>query len=402
MIPSEGLNGGSPSFSSIPSGNVGSIINVSGVVMVWNGTQYVESRSVPKAYGTLRLASIGDSIVRGVGGISLSGCMQSGGRVRLVRNGGVAGENAAQVLARTPAFLDANPCDVLAVGVGTNDGRQGVTDASFETSLRAIFSAAQSRGIKVVYLCPPPNNEGATQRTAIQAKIRVAQKVCTSMGALFSYRFRDSNDGTFAYKAGKNEDSIHPHRSTHWPEGAGLIADMVQAGMLPGPSNAITMSNTDPANLFTNSTLQADAGGLATGITNLGAFTATMEAGELGRRQVATKATNAVLCGFQVAIPGLVSGQKYRFIAKCSLTVSAGTFALQTNNDKSTELAYKFVDAPALLGVGSYEFIYDEVFTASSNGTCTVSIYDNASGASFVLKIEQIRAFNVTTYPEFG
>lgn len=360
------------------------------------------ARPLPNLYGTLRVLSVGDSIIRGVGGIPLSAAFQSSGRMRLVRNGGVSGDNAAQVLARLPALLNANPCDVLIVGVGTNDGRQGVTDASFEASLRSIFQEAQRRGIQCVYLCPPPNNEGATQRTAIQAKIRVAQRVCSSMGALFSYRFRDSNDGTFAYKAGKNEDLIHPNRITHWPEGAGLVADMVLAGMLPGPANAITMSSTDPANLFTNSTLQNDTGGLATGITNLGAFTATMEAGELGRRQVATKSANATLCGFQFAIPGLVSGQKYRFVAKCSLTVSSGTFYLQTNNDKSTELPCKFVDAPAILPVGSYDFIYDEVFTASSSGTCTVSIYDNSSGSSFVLKAEQIRAFNVTTYPEFG
>jgi len=366
------------------------------------GDIYRPARTLPNLYGTLRMLSVGDSIIRGTGGVPLSAAFQSGGRMRLVRNGGVVGDNAVQVLTRLPALLDANPCDVMVLGVGTNDGRQGVTDASFESSLRSIFQLAQVRGIQCVYLCPPPNNEGSTQRVAIQAKIRVAQKVCSSMGVLFSYRFRDSNDGTFAYKSGKNEDSIHPNRITHWPEGAGLVADMVQAGMLPGPANAITMSNTDPANLFTNSTLQTDTAGLAAGITNLGAFTATMEAGELGRRQVATKAANATLCGIQIAIPGLVSGQKYRFVAKCSLTVSSGTFYIQTNNDKSAELACKFVDAPAILPVGSYEFIYDEVFTASASGTCTVSIYDNSSGSSFVLKGEQIRAFNVTTYPEFG
>lgn len=362
------------------------------------------SRTLPVGYGAVRVASIGDSIIRGASGVPLAMCIQSGGRARFIRNGGVSGENSTQVLARLPAFIAANPCDMLIIGVGTNDGRQGVTDAVYEANCAAAIQQCRAAGIIPVFLTMPPNNESSANRTAIQTKVRALQRVCSTYGVMLSHRWQASNDGTYTYKAGTNEDTLHPHKYTLWAEGAGLLDDLVAAGYLPRVPNTIVMgAASDPVNKFTNPTLQTDTAGLATGISNLGSFTATMEAGTLGRRQVATKAANATLCGFQFASLAVTSGKRYRFACLCSLQVTSGTALLQTNNDKSVELAMKFVDNTIPVNNGDTKtFWYDDTFTASSTGNATVSIYDNSSGASFVLKCEQVQFYDLTANPEMG
>jgi hypothetical protein len=314
----------------------------------------------------------------------------------------VSGETSASILARLPAFLAANPCDILVIGAGTNDGRTGVNDAVYEANCTAIIAACRAVGVTPVFLTMPPNNESAGNRTAIQAKVRVLQRVCRTNGVMLSHRWQAVNDGTFAYKAGTNEDTIHPGKYNLWAEGAGLLDDLVAGGYLPRTPNLIVMSATDPVNQFTNATLQADTGGLATGIVNLGSCTATMEAGALGRRQVLSKAANATPSGGRLTF-AVTAGRKYRFACLCTFSVSSGTAQLQTNNDRSVEQAMKFVDNTLPIANGDTKtFWYDEVYTANATGTATISIYDNSSGATFALKIEQPQHYDVTANPEMA
>lgn len=392
--------------ASVPSSNQGPLINVAGVPMVWDGAAGGYKRAIPfRPSGVVRISAVGDSTVRRAGGIALTACMQSSGRARYVRNGGVSGETTAQILARLPAFLAANPSDICVISCGTNDGRTGVTAATFESGVRAIIAACLSAGVVPVFTTCPPNNESAIFRAAIQGNNRILQKVCRQTGTLLSNRWTAGNDGTFQYKAGYNvpADSIHPAYQTLIPEGAGLIADIDDAGLLPNNAGAEVFSATDSVNLFTNATLQASAAGLATGITNIGSFTPTIEAGTLGNRQVCTKAGNVTASGPRLTF-AVVAGNKYRVRFLASYTVSGVTNGIyQTNNSRSTEAAYKLLDYDLLVSAGTFSFWYDEVFTAASTGDTTVTIYDNASGAasSMVIKMEQIQIIDCTANPDY-
>jgi lysophospholipase L1-like esterase len=393
-------------LDSVPSSNQGAVINVAGVPMVWDTAANGYKRAIPfRPSGVVRISSIGDSIVRRAGGIALTACMQSGGKARYVINGGVSGNTTAQVLARLPTFLAANPSDICVIGCGTNDGRTGVTVETFESGVRGIISTCLSAGVTPVFTTCPPNSESGAFRTAIQANNRALQKVCRQSGILLSNRWAASNDGTFAYKSGFSApaDAIHPAYQTLIPEGAGLIADIDSAGLLPSNAGADVFSATDSVNLFTNATLQASASGLATGITNIGSFTPTIEAGTLGNRQVCTKAGNVTASGPRLTF-AVVAGNKYRVRFPASYTVSGVTNGIfQTNNSRSTEYAYKFLDYDLLVSAGTFSFWYDEVFTAASTGDTTVTIYDNASGAasSMVIKMEQIQIINCTANPDY-
>lgn len=111
--------------------------------------------------------ALGDSIStasdQGSGGAGFGGswpnmvCALSTQRFNFMGNGGVAGDNSTQILARVPAVIALGP-QVVTVLAGTNDLSQGVDFSVWSANIDAIATQLRAAGIRVVLCTIPPRD----------------------------------------------------------------------------------------------------------------------------------------------------------------------------------------------------------------------------------------------------
>ena len=342
----------------------------------------------------VRVGSLGDSITNNggntnyKGGAVLAACLQSAWRMRLVADGGVAGETSGQILSRAAAYMAANPQEITVLQCGTNDALNGVAPAQFAANLAAIIDIIRAYGSIPIVLTIPPYN---SFKTTAQAILRQIQLVCMAKGAYLSRRWQAVNDGTFGFIAGASADNIHPYSNILWTEGAALLSELESMNLLPVSTPLRTESNAgDADNAFTNALFLTSTGGVAQGISSVGSPTLSISASPsgFGNRQVCTLSANAGTTGFGVGFGNLTTTKKYLIRMRVRATCSSGTMLVGTFRNGAVGIEPMQLTDPGYRVPAGTTAVFDCSWYFDGKSNTSINVYDKASNASGTLEAE--------------
>lgn len=137
--------------------------------------------------------------------------LQSGARYRILGNAGIAGNTAAQLLARLQTDVITYTPDVCPVMIGTNNFSAGMADSAYTTlfnTIEQIVLQLLRAGILPVIVTPPPRNNAATEsKNAQWYYYALAQYY--GLPLIDMYRVL-VDPSTGQYKAGFTSDGTHP------------------------------------------------------------------------------------------------------------------------------------------------------------------------------------------------
>lgn len=171
---------------------------------------------------------LGDSITRGA---TPDGEAESGSWVTYVvaeprspwaleANAGVSGETLGQMWQRFPDdVLERDPEGVVIMG-GTNDVFAGVPLEESIAALRRMIEAAESAGIRVWVVAPPPLDAAADLRLA--ELVEAERDLADELGVPFLDPTPALADGDGGWREGLSYDGVHPTE-----EGARTLAAAV-------------------------------------------------------------------------------------------------------------------------------------------------------------------------------
>lgn len=192
----------------------------------------------------------------------------SGGAIQFVRNAGVGGNTAAQMLARFDA--DVTPYAPTMVGLmsGTNDFTFGVSDAQYRATMAALVAKIRGIGATPVLLTSPPvNSFGAADRAKVIRNGRWLTRYAAQHGIVcvdaFALMVDPASSG--AYRAGFDQgDGTHPSVASRVLIGRAVWAAL--APLLPPVGGVLASCQLDPTNLVSNGLfLAGSSGGFPTG-----------------------------------------------------------------------------------------------------------------------------------------
>jgi len=148
------------------------------------GLNTLPGRLLARPVGTaLRAATLGNSIIAGVNGISFTdqALYAGGGNLQWLANGGVAGNTTAMMLARIDQSVPWNT-EVCLVMEGSNDAINGVSVDDHRANMEAIIQRLLFRGIVPVILASAPvNAQPAAVTTMVAAETLLALKYGVSI-----------------------------------------------------------------------------------------------------------------------------------------------------------------------------------------------------------------------------
>jgi len=173
---------------------------------------------------SLDTIAIGDSICVG-GGTSNNGlqqfgssyvnvlCWTSGGRLRLIRNAGIAGQTSAQILARIDSDVIAYSPEVCILNAGTNDIAAGVsTNADYAAVMNNIESMVRRllrAGILPIVAVPPPFTAHETETRKLRVLIYLLAEYYSI--PLIDIYLVCVDAATGGWESGYNSDDRHPN-----------------------------------------------------------------------------------------------------------------------------------------------------------------------------------------------
>ena len=191
-----------------------SILDAPALTKNFADSRYAYNRSPLRLEGrpsrvSLKASTFGNSIVAGVSGISFTdqALWELGPRLLWIKNGGIAGNTSAMMLARinTDVPADAKMCLVME---GSNDGLQGVSVSQHRQNMEAILVNLLSRGITPILVATAP----LTTKAAIVASYLGVQHALAYKYNISIYDpWRDVVDKTTGdWIIGLTADSVHP------------------------------------------------------------------------------------------------------------------------------------------------------------------------------------------------
>lgn len=198
-----------------------------------------------------------------------------GGRMVLVRNAGVGGDRADQMLARLSADVLAHNPDTVIVLAGTNDVAQGATASVVVSRLSALYSAilAANKTLVVSTIGPADTQWASGQRPVALAVNRWIKEYATNTrGVIFadmgqSYTNPTASSSADAWKPAANttQDGIHPTVLGALAMSVPLAAALDR--VIP-PVDLLSTGNYDATNLIQLAALAGTAPNVPTGMTS--------------------------------------------------------------------------------------------------------------------------------------
>lgn len=184
------------------------------------GTMFSEVESADNRLLSRRLArrpnkvalltsTLGNSIFAGVNRISFSdqAIWRSSEVATWIKNGGVAGNTSAMIVARMATDVPAGT-QICVFGEGSNDALQGVSVATHRTNIEAIIVYLLSRFITPVLIITAPNT---TKSAVINGYVAAEQALAWKYGIAAFDPWRASVDVTTGdWVVGDTTDSTHP------------------------------------------------------------------------------------------------------------------------------------------------------------------------------------------------
>lgn len=216
--------------------------------------------------GGTRLVAAGTSLTSLAGGGApyMGWATQLGiiaeGRVRVLHNAGVSGDNAADLLARIDTDVLAYSPNFVSIEIGTNDISQGRSLADFKADVQDIVGTLKTAGCGVALLTIPPRSD-ATKAAQISAWNAWLKSYARDAAAhLVDAHAVLADPETNTYRAGFDSgDGIHITQAGH-----NAIARLFAESILPrlaASEPIVPLSNVDPANLLANGLLLTNADG---------------------------------------------------------------------------------------------------------------------------------------------
>lgn len=250
---------------------------------------------VAERFGGTRWISLGDSLTStDANGASGNGWVdqvrhRSEGRLLLVRNAGISGNNTTQMLARLQADVLAYAPQLVTLLAGTNDITQQVSFATYKANMTSMIEQMRAAGITVVLATIPPRTIGTVpdQRIAETTLWNSWLRQYAQVNGIHLLDFYSIlvEPATGAYKTILGfTDGVH-----FSVEGNTALADHVLANLLPKLPLAISpapMSNVDPNNLIANGLMLTNVDASPTQpdgwVTGGGSLTGTTETYKTG------------------------------------------------------------------------------------------------------------------------
>jgi hypothetical protein len=174
------------------------------------GRNQGQNRLIQRSNGIpLRASTLGNSIFAGVSGISFidQAILSSGPRMTWIRNGGVAGNTSAMMLARVNTDVPSDS-DVCFIMEGSNDGLNAVSVTTHRQNMEAIIINILGRGITPILVTSAPLTTKAAQVTTY---IAVEQALAAKYNISIYDPWKNViSTATGEWIVGLTADSVHP------------------------------------------------------------------------------------------------------------------------------------------------------------------------------------------------
>lgn len=312
----------------------------------------------------------------------------SGGRIAMVNNAGVAGETAAQILARVDAGLIAFAPRYGVILAGTNDCVAGTAAATTMTPIVASYRKMLAAGIEpiAVTIAPIDAEPANTLATALNVEIRrVAAELGIRVFDLWAF-VRDPATGKI--KASYAADSIHLNELGAHDAGLAFLAALDFPAAVPGFLPVLVTDTGIRSDLFVDDNADGVPNGWADGNTSGGmTFTCTG-----GAWTVTTTGANALvyLCALGAAP---AAGTRLALAFKISTTHTDPAFApqlyLQTSTGGTQNNLRPFTGWTMDLEDAT---VYAEWEVPATPGDMTLVLYAPA-GAAGQIRLSKLRLF---------
>lgn len=180
----------------------------------------------------------------------------SKGQLVRVRNAGVSGNTAAQMLARFATDVAACKPSVVVVLAGTNDTNDSVATpfAEWTATMQRLVTACRAIPAQPVLCTLPPNILSTARRTRVTKFNAWIRRYC-ELNAIplvdFYNLLADPSTGDYLSSYGSvSDDKTHPLNAGYVAMG-GLVASTL-SGVLPPAAPMLPCENADPNNKITN------------------------------------------------------------------------------------------------------------------------------------------------------
>jgi len=324
-----------------------------------------------------RWVALGDSITAADSYLRYTVTL-GGGKVRLVRNAGVGGDQIDQMVARFDTDVTPYAPTMVSVMGGTNDYTFGTTDAQFRSRVQSFVAKVRSIGaVPLLFTSPPCNVLAASDRAKIPRNNVWMADYAAREGILLvdAYAALADTAGYGMYRADLvNGDGIHPNEAGHF-----AVAQATAAVLNPimPPLTQLAATNADPTNLLSNGQMVDGNGdgwgddwgqvwGLDAGTWTYSIVTDAAVPGGQMQRTTLTTATGHVSRNQDVT-GGYSAGDVLRLTAL--VTTTAGTYvdiAMEAIAGSST-FAKQTISQPVTRGLADVTF-------AIPTGTTTLRV----------------------------
>jgi lysophospholipase L1-like esterase len=342
------------------------------------------------------------------GGVQELAIRMAGPRFQQIRNAGVAGNTATQLLARFQTdVLDYEP-DVVPIMIGTNHFISGMATSAYaslfnplETMVRMTLSA---NAVPVIVVPPVKNSAAAESRRAVPFYYRIAQYYDVPLVDLFKVSV---DPATGNWLAGYATDGTHP-------DDAGIVAlapslatvlQNIESSYCPPYLAAYSQTATgDLANLIRNGSFaqQAVAGipdGWSISVASGGSYTANTApaAPYTGKEFIYTKTADGAAYALSGAAAAVAPGDEIVFSGSIEVSGLTGT---TSGFHLALELGGGVNLRPFLSWKHNGAFPFSVPLTVpAGKATITPTFYvqDGDEETEAVYKVRNLTAINLTT-----
>lgn len=257
-------------------------------------------------------------------------------RLNYVRNAGVAGDTADEMLARFDTDVGAYSPSIVVILAGTNDTTLSTPIADYATAIEGLVAKCRALGALPILCTIPPNDNVSGTPADRQAQVgrinAYLARFCAQQGLPLVDMFTllvDETDGE--YLSTYFNDGTHPNNAGYAALGA-LVVDTLD-GHLPPVDMWLPGSDVDPNNLITHGCFGGTfSSGIPQGWSVVSSAHRAGVVGTLDQSDTTIKgnwyvqtATASTLTDttFQT-VSGIVAGHRYAFMGRVKATGMTG------------------------------------------------------------------------------
>lgn len=334
---------------------------------------------------------------------------ESGGRLRYVRNAGVAGNRTSHMLARFDADVLAYAPDLCVILGGTNDFNQ-VTLSETKTNIQALVARCRGARIAPILCTVPPNSGDGVDKTNHDLFNHWLREYAARNGYLLAdmaaLTTDPSNGNWVDGMVVLGQDPTHPviGGTGHLKMAEALVSSIVPLPVHPWP---LTQYKGEKGNLLPNGVFVGDANtdGFADGYTLVGdtqnrTGELVSDAGNVvGNWQQITRSSGASVFYLQSGdiLTGWSVGDRLQFSGRFSFSRSDSTSSIAARVEFNGATGSPAQIAP----LNTYTktttggvFCWDGLVPA---GTTSISVKLFASAGTNVCRFGQLTLLNLTT-----